>query len=325
MNGEKIMKTAVLIPCFNEEKTIAKVISDFQKELPSADIYVYDNNSTDSTPAIAGKAGAIVRLEYRQGKGNVVRSMFRDIEADIYVLVDGDNTYPAESVHDLISPLVRNEADMVTGDRLSGKTYQKENKRPFHEFGNNIVTYFINKMFNASLHDVMSGYRGFNRFFVKTLLVLSEGFEIETEIVLHALDKRFLIKEVPIVYRDRVHGSYSKLKTFEDGIKVIRTILWIFKDYRPLVFFGYGSLIFLFLGGCFGLPAIIYLVNTFKLPSILFIVFMFFLAFFSTILFSVGLVLDTVVKFHRLDYEKSINDYRTNNPLRNENGKKEIK
>jgi len=316
MNGEKTMKTAGLIPCFNEEKTIAKVISDFRKELPSADIYVYDNNSTDNTAAIARKTGVLVRCEYRQGKGNVVRSMFRDIEADIYVLVDGDDTYPAESVHDLVSPILSGEADMVTGDRLSSRTYQKENKRPFHEFGNNIVVFFINKLFKARLHDVMSGYRAFNRFFVKTILVLSEGFEIETEIVLHALDKRFLIREVPVAYRDRVEGSYSKLKTVEDGLKVIRTILWIFKDYRPLVFFGYGSLIFLIMGGIFGLPVMNYLMNTFKLPSILFIVFLFFLAFFSSILFSVGLILDTVVKFHRLDYEKSINDYRTNNPIK---------
>ncbi len=317
------MKTAVLIPGYNEESTIAKVITDFRKELPSADIYVYDNNSTDNTAAIALSKGAIVRREYRRGKGNVVRSMFRDIEADIYVLVDGDDTYPAESVHDLIGPIIRNEANMVTGDRLSSKTYQKENKRPFHGIGNNIVVFFINLLFKASLHDVMSGYRAFDRLFVKTALVLSVGFEIETEIVLHALDKRFLIKEVPIIYRDRKKGSHSKLKTFEDGLKVIRTILWIFKDYRPLTFFGYGSLIFLCLGAGLGIPAMTSIIKTFQLPSILFIVFLFFLVFSSTILLSVGLILDTVVKFHRLEYEKSLNEYAMGNLARKEAQTKE--
>jgi len=315
-NEKEQMKIAVLIPCFNEEATIAKVLTSFRKELPSADIYVYDNNSTDNTAEIAMKEGAIVRFEHRQGKGNVIRSMFQDIEADIYVMVDGDDTYPAGSVHALIEPIIRKEADMAIGDRLSSKTYQRENKRPFHEFGNKLVVFFINKLFKASLHDVMSGYRVFSRFFVKTISVLSRGFEIETEIVLHALDKRFLIKEIPVVYRDRIKGSVSKLKTIEDGFKVIRTILWIFKDYRPLVFFGFWSLMFFIVSCCIGVFATIcYLKTSFTL-YVLYIILSIFLVFFSIILLSVGLILDTVVKFHRLDYERIISDYIMKYPVR---------
>jgi glycosyltransferase involved in cell wall biosynthesis len=316
MSDEKEqLKIAVLIPCFNEEATIAKVISDFRKELPSADIYLYDNNSTDNTAEIARKEGAIVRFERRQGKGNVVRSMFREIESDIYVMVDGDDTYPAESVHDLIGPIMRREADMVTGDRLSGRTYQRENKRPFHLFGNRLVVFFINILFKTSLHDDMSGYRAFSRYFVKTISVLSEGFEIETEIVLHALDKRFLIKEIPIVYRDRPKGSVSKLKTIKDGFKVMRTILWIFKDYRPLVFFGFWALIFFVVGLCAGIPAAILFFITFSMANVLYIILSLFLIFLSIILVSVGLILDTVVKFHRLGYGRVINDYLMDNPV----------
>ena len=197
------MKTAVLIPCYNEEMTVEKVVKDFKKELPDADIYVYDNNSKDKTAELAEKAGAIVRHEYRQGKGNVVRTMFREIDADIYVMVDGDDTYPAEEVHKLIEPIVNGEADMVIGDRLTNGTYQKENKRHFHEFGNNLVKSAINVTFHSKLKDIMTGYRVFNKFFVKNMPVLSPKFEIETEMSLHALDKKFIIKEIPIVYRDR--------------------------------------------------------------------------------------------------------------------------
>lgn len=208
-------KIAVLIPCYNEEITIEKVIKDFRKELPNADIYVYDNNSKDKTTEIAKENGAIVKHEYRQGKGNVVRSMFRDIEADIYVMVDGDDTYPAEEVHKLIAPIKSGEADMVIGDRLSNGTYQNENKRHFHEFGNNLVKNSINKLFKSKLRDIMTGYRVFNKFFVKNMPVMSPGFEIETEMTLHALDKRFLIKEIPIIYRDRPEGSiYYKFNNF---------------------------------------------------------------------------------------------------------------
>ena len=207
------MKTAVLIPCYNEELTIEKVIKDFKKELPDADIYVYDNNCKDRTAEIAKENGAIVRHEYRQGKGNVVRSMFRDIDADIYVMVDGDDTYPAEEVHKLIKPVAEGRADMVIGDRLTNGTYQKENKRHFHEFGNNLVRKSINVLFHTKLKDIMTGYRVFNKTFVKNMPVMSPKFEIETEMSLHALDKKFIIEEIPIIYRDRPEGSTSKLNT----------------------------------------------------------------------------------------------------------------
>ena len=231
------MKTAVLIPCYNEELTIEKVIKDFKRELPEADIYVYDNNSKDNTAEIAKKNGAIVKHEYKQGKGNVVRSMFYDIDADIYIMVDGDDTYPAEEVHKLIAPVVNGEADMCIGDRLSNGTYQKENKRHFHEFGNNIVKKSINILFKTGLKDIMTGYRVFNKKFVKNMPVMSPKFEIETEMSLYALDKKYIIKEIPIIYRDRPEGSTSKLNTIKDGIKVCKTIVKMFKNYKPLKFF----------------------------------------------------------------------------------------
>ena len=231
-----MMKTAVLIPCYNEEITIEKVIKDFKKELPDAEIYVYNNNSKDKTAEIAEKNGAIVRHEYRQGKGNVVRSMFREIDADIYVMVDGDDTYPAEEVHKLIKPVVDGEADMVIGDRLTNGTYQKENKRHFHEFGNNLVKKSINVAFKTDLKDIMTGYRVFNKLFVKTMPVMSPKFEIETEMTIHALDKNFLIEEIPVTYRDRPEGSVSKLNTYSDGFKVLKTIFNLYKNYRPMPF-----------------------------------------------------------------------------------------
>ena len=218
-------KIAILIPCYNEEITVAKVITDFKKELPDALIYVYNNNSTDNTLQIAYENGAIVKNEYRQGKGNVVRNMFRDIDADVYVLVDGDNTYPANMVHQLIKPILMETADMVVGDRISNGTYKKQNKRLFHDFGNGMVRNTINRLFKTNLKDVMSGYRAFSRTFVKNIPILSKGFEVETEMTLHALDKRFIIKEIPIEYKDRPNKSKSKLNTFTDGYKVIKTII----------------------------------------------------------------------------------------------------
>ena len=211
-------RIAVLIPCYNEALTIEKVIKDFKKELPEAEIYVYNNNSKDETKEIAIKNGAFVVDEYKQGKGNVVRSQFRDIDADIYVMVDGDDTYPADFVHKLIDPIQKGEADMTIGDRLSNGTYQKENKRHFHEFGNNLVRKAINLLFDSNLKDIMTGYRAFNKRFVKNMPVLSPNFEIETEMSLYALDKRYIIKEIPIIYRDRPEGSSSKLNTISDGI-----------------------------------------------------------------------------------------------------------
>lgn len=302
-------KTAVLIPCYNEELTIAKVINDFKKELPSADIYVYDNNSSDRTFEIAKECGAIVKKEYRQGKGNVVRSMFRDIDADIYIMIDGDDTYPAEFVHSLIEPLLAGEADMVLGDRHSNGTYKDENKRPLHNFGNNLVKSLINGLFDADLKDIMSGYRVFNKKFVKTMPVNSAGFEIETEMTLHTLDKKFLIKEIPIQYRDRPEGSYSKLNTFSDGMRVLKTILWVFKDYKPLAFFSILSSLFFILSLFVGVPVIIEYFQTSyvsKIPSAVLSVGLMLISLIS--LFS-GFILDTVVKQHRESYELFLNRF----------------
>ena len=297
-----MMKTAILIPCYNEEMTIEKVITDFNKVLPNATVYVYDNNSSDKTYEVASKAGAIVKKENRQGKGNVVRSMFRDIDADIYVMIDGDDTYPAEFVHKLIEPIENNEADIVIGDRHTNGTYKNENKRPLHNFGNNLVKNIINKLFNSNLNDIMSGYRVFNKKFVKNIPINSEGFEIETEMTLHTLDKKFKITEIEIDYRDRPEGSFSKLNTFVDGMRVLKTILWVFKDYKPLLFFSIVSLLFFTLGLISGLPVIFEFINTSmvsKIPSAILSVGLILISILS--LFC-GFILDTVVKQHRENY-----------------------
>lgn len=232
----KNQKIAVLIPCYNEAKTIEKVIKDYKKVLPTADIYVYDNNSTDGTDKIARKAGAIVKYEYRQGKGNVIRTMFREIDADCYLMIDGDDTYPAESAVEMCNLVLDGRADMVIGDRLSS-TYFVENKRLFHNFGNKIVRFLINFLFKNKVKDIMTGYRAFSYEFVKGFSVLSKGFEIETEMTIHAVDKNFKLVEVPVSYRDRPSGSVSKLNTYSDGIKVLNTIAVLFKEYKPFCFF----------------------------------------------------------------------------------------
>lgn len=302
-------KIAVLIPCYNEELTIGKVVKDFKKELPDADIYVYDNNSKDKTAEIAKNAGAIVKHEYRQGKGNVVRSMFRDIDADIYVMVDGDDTYPAEFVHELIKPIRDGQADMTIGDRLSNGTYQEENKRKFHEFGNNLVKKGINMLFDTKLKDIMTGYRVFNKIFVKNMPVMTPKFEIETEMTLYALDKKYIIKEIPIIYRDRPEGSESKLNTVSDGIKVVKTIFNMFKDYKPFQFFGIIALILLVLGLVAGIPVIIEYVKTAyitKLPSAVLATGLIML---SAIMFQCGLILQTIVKQHKENYELNLLRY----------------
>ena len=247
---------AVLIPCYNEAVTIGKVIDDFKRVLPDADIYVYDNNSKDDTAAIAEDHGAIVRTEPRQGKGNVVRQMFREIDADYYIMVDGDDTYPAEAAPRLLEPLMNDTADMTVGDRLSNGTYGEENDRAFHGFGNNLVRWLIKVIYGYAFDDVMTGYRAFNRIFVKTMPVLSEGFQIETELSIHAVDKRFRIVDVPIDYRDRPEGSYSKLSTFGDGAKVLRAIASLFKDHKPMAFFGWLALVLIVLGLIAGIPVI---------------------------------------------------------------------
>ena len=303
------MKTAVLIPCYNEELTIEKVIKDFKKELPDADIYVYDNNSKDKTAQIAKANGAIVKHEYRQGKGNVVRSMFRDIDADIYVMVDGDDTYPAEEVHKLIKPVQEGIADMAIGDRLTNGTYQKENKRHFHEFGNNLVRKSINVLFNTKLKDIMTGYRVFNKVFVKNMPVMSPKFEIETEMSLHALDKKFIIEEIPIVYRDRPEGSVSKLNTVSDGMKVIKTIIKMFKDFKPRQFFWVIALIFVIIGLIVGIPVIVEFAKTgyiTKVPSEILATGIMTIA---LIIGQCGVILDTVVKQNRENYELQLSRF----------------
>lgn len=302
-------KIAVLIPCYNEELTIEKVIKDFRKELPEADIYVYNNNSKDRTKEIAIKNGAIVVDEYKQGKGNVVRSQFRDIEADIYIMVDGDDTYPAEFVHQLIEPVRNGQADMTIGDRLSNGTYQKENKRPFHEFGNNLVKKAINVLFDTKLKDIMTGYRVFNKRFVKNMPVLSPKFEIETEMSLYALDKKYIIKEIPIVYRDRPEGSSSKLNTVGDGIKVVKTIVRMFKDYKPFKFFGLIALILFIIGLAIGIPVLVEFFKTAyitKVPSAILATGFMGLA---AVSLQCGIVLDTITRQHKEDYELNLLRY----------------
>ncbi len=303
-------KIAVLIPCYNEELTVEKVIKDFKRELPEADIYVYDNNSKDKTAEIARNAGAIVKHEYRQGKGNVVRTMFMDIDADIYVMVDGDDTYPAEEVHKLIKPIEEERADMVIGDRLTNGTYQKENKRHFHEFGNNLVRKSINVLFNTKLKDIMTGYRVFNKTFVKNMPVLSPKFEIETEMSLHALDKKFIIEEIPIVYRDRPEGSTSKLNTIGDGIKVVKTIVKMFKDYKPLKFFGVIAAILFIIGLAFGIPVIVEFFKTRYITKVPTAVLATGIMILSVIVGQCGVILDTVVKHHRESYELNLLRYK---------------
>ncbi len=302
-------KIAVLIPCYNEELTIEKVVKDFQKELPDADIYVYDNNSKDKTAEIAKNAGAIVRKETRQGKGNVVRTMFREIDADIYVMVDGDDTYPAEFVHQLIEPIRNDEADMTIGDRLSNGTYQQQIKKNFHEFGNNLVRKSINILFNNKLKDIMTGYRAFSKTFVKNMPVLSPNFELETEMTLFALDKKFRLKEIPIVFRERPDGSESKINTFSDGIKVIKTIIKMFKDHKPLKFFTIIFAILLIIGIIIGLPVIIEFCKTgyiTKMPSAVLATGIITLA---VICEQCGIILHTIVKQHRENYELNLLRY----------------
>lgn len=304
------MRIAVLIPCYNEELTIAKVINDFKEALPDAIIYVYDNNSKDNTFDKAKTSGAIVLKEARQGKGNVVRSMFRDIDADCYILVDGDDTYPAEFAHKLIKPIIDNKADMVIGDRLSNGTYNVENKRLFHNFGNSLVKYLIGSLFNNDINDIMTGYRAFNKYFVKTMPVMSHGFEIETEMSIHALDKNFLIKEIPIDYRDRPKGSTSKLNTYKDGIKVIKTIFDLFKDYKPFAFFSFFSALALVFGLIAGIPVIKeFLLTRYitKMPSAILAVGFVLVSF---LLISCGLILDTIAKANKKSYELYLNEYK---------------
>ena len=227
---------AVLIPCYNEARTVAKVVADYRAALPQATVYVYDNNSTDGTADLAAAAGAVVRKERQQGKGNVLRRMFREIDAECYLLVDGDDTYPAEAAPEMVRAVRERGADMVVGDRLSS-TYFTQNKRPFHNFGNSLVRFCINRLFGSQIKDIMTGYRAFSFQFVKTYPVLARGFEIETEMSIHAVERNMRIENIVIEYRDRPAGSESKLNTYSDGLKVLRTIVRLYKNYRPFGFF----------------------------------------------------------------------------------------
>lgn len=296
------MKIAVLIPCYNESKTIKKVVEDYKKALPEADIYVYDNNSSDHTDEIARKAGAIVKYEYRQGKGNVIRSMFKDIDADCYLMIDGDDTYPAENAKEMCDLILEKKADMVIGDRLSS-TYFTENKRPFHNFGNRLVRGLINFLFESDVRDIMTGYRAFSYEFVKTFPVLSKGFEIETEMTIHALDKNFLLKEVKVGYRDRPAGSVSKLNTYRDGFRVLKTIGRLFKEYKPTIFFSLLSLLFLIISFAFGIPVFAEYFKTGLVPRYPTLIFSGFMLMIAIILFACGLILEVVVKKHRQLFE----------------------
>lgn len=294
---------AVLIPCYNEAVTIGKVVDDFRRALPDAVVYVYDNNSSDDTADIARAHGAVVRSESRQGKGNVVRSMFREIDADYYLMVDGDDTYPAEAASDLLEPLASGLADMTVGDRLSNGSYGDENDRAFHGFGNNLVRWLIKVIYGFAFGDVMTGYRAFTRAFVKTMPVLSEGFQIETEISIHAVDKRWRIVDVPVVYRDRPEGSESKLSTFSDGARVLKAIASLCKDGRPLLFFGIFAVLLFALGLVAGVPVVLEYFSTgavAKLPSAVLAVGLFIC---GALLFTAGIVLDTVAKNERKRWE----------------------
>lgn len=304
MNDKKI---AVLIPCYNEELTVEKTVSDFKRVLSNADIYVYNNNSKDRTKELALKAGAIVKDEYRQGKGAVVRSMFRDIDADVYIMVDGDDTYPAEEVEGLITPVLEGKADMVIGDRLSS-TYYTENKRPFHNFGNSLVKGLINFLFKSDLNDIMTGYRSFSRKFVKCMPVMSDGFQIETEMTIFALTNNMQVVNVPITYRDRPEGSESKLNTFSDGFKVLLTLFNLFKDNRPFLFFGSISIVIFIIGLLIGIPVINEFIKTAyitKVPSAVLAAALMLNAF---LMFSVGIILDAIKNEKRYLFECHMND-----------------
>lgn len=300
------MKTAVLIPCYNEELTIKKVILDFKKALPKADIYVYDNNSTDNSYEIAKDTGAIVKREYRQGKGNVVRSMFRDIDADCYILVDGDDTYPAEASKEIEELILSKKADMVIGDRLS-ITYFEENKRRFHNSGNKLVRKLINTIFNSDISDIMTGMRGFSYEFVKSFPISSKEFEIETEMTIFALNHNFLIKELPIEYRDRMDGSESKLNTFSDGYKVISLLFGLFRDIRPLFFFSLVTLVLLIIAGLYFFPILIDFYRTGFVEKVPTLITVGVVAIVAVIIFFTGVVLHVIRKQHDENFEHHLN------------------
>lgn len=298
-------KIAVLVPCYNESKTIEKVVTDFRTVLPEAVIYVYDNNSSDKTDEIAKSAGAVVRYEHQQGKGNVIRRMFAEIDAECYLMVDGDNTYPAESAREMVDEILNNKVDMVVGDRLSS-TYFEENKRLFHNFGNSLVRWSINKLFKNDIKDIMTGYRAFSYRFVKTFPVLSKGFEIETEMSIHAIDKNMFVKNVIIDYRDRPQGSESKLNTYSDGLKVLLTIIKLYRTYRPMMYFGIIAWILIMIALVFFIPILVSFAQTgevLKFPTLIVCCFVAIAAIQS---FFAGLILKTIYQKNRQDFEMEL-------------------
>ncbi len=298
-------KIAVLIPCYNESKTIEKVVTDFKRVLPEAVIYVYDNNSTDHTDEIARKAGAVVRYEHRQGKGNVIRRMFREIDAECYIMTDGDDTYPAESAPEMIKKVLERNVDMVVGDRLSS-TYFTENKRPFHNFGNSLVRKSINLLFNTDIKDIMTGYRAFSYQFVKSFPVLSKGFEIETEMSIHAADKNMFVENVIIEYRDRPEGSVSKLNTYSDGFRVLRTIARLYRTYKPMNFYGVVAAVLAVLSVGFLIPILVKYSQTHLVPNFptLFVCGFVMLAAIQS--FFSGMILQTISQKNRQDFEMEL-------------------
>lgn len=312
-------KIAVLIPCYNEAKTVEKVVKDFKEVLPEAVIYVYDNNSTDDTALLAEKAGAVVRHEYQQGKGNVIRRMFRDIDAECYIMTDGDDTYPAEFAREMADRVLRKNVDMVVGDRLSS-TYFTENKRPFHNFGNSLVRKAINLMFRTEIKDIMTGYRAFSYQFVKSFPVLSRGFEIETEMSIHAVDKNMLLDNVIIEYRDRPEGSESKLNTYSDGLKVIRTIIRLFRNYKPMAFFGSMAAVLVLLAAIFFIPVFVEYIQTGQVPDFPTLIVCGFAALAAIQAFFSGLILQNVVQKNRQDFEMELHRISTDyKRMRDEN------
>lgn len=295
-------KIAVLIPCYNESKTIEKVVKDWKKELPEAIIYVYDNNSIDGSDKIAKQAGATVRYEYSQGKGNVIRRMFREIEAECYLMVDGDDTYPAEYGREMTELVLNKKVDMVVGDRLSS-TYFNENKRPFHNFGNSLVRLTINKLFKSDIRDIMTGYRAFSYQFVKSFPVLSRGFEIETEMSIHAVQKNMAISNVIIQYRDRPEGSESKLNTYSDGFKVLKTIVRLYRDYKPLAFFGMLSAILFMVSAVMFIPILYIFIQIGKVPNFPTLIVSGFIALAAIVSLFCGLILATIVEKEKQEFE----------------------
>lgn len=310
------MKTAILIPCYNESKTIEKVINDYRKVFPGADIYVYDNNSTDNTDEIARKAGAIVRYEHKQGKGNVVRSMFRDIEADCYIMTDGDDTYPAEDAVQLQEMVLNKGVDMAIGDRLSS-TYFTENKRPFHNTGNRLVRGLINSFYKADVKDIMTGLRAFSWDFVKSFPVNSKGFEIETEMTIFALDNNMNLEEAPIEYRDRPEGSESKLNTFSDGAKVLGTIGRLLRDTKPFAFFTWISFILFLITLGFFIPIWVDFVRTGMVEKIPTLIMVSMLGVVTLLTFFSGIILTSQRKNQKNEFERDLTILRNQKKIEN--------